>query len=134
MPDIDVNNNFANGNILIAYYPAEMSAMLSDFLKLHGYGVYVCDSFDGLMTLEMSNLRMVVMDISSKDDSVFHAIEMIKQMAVQPNLPILVSAEHPDTERIILALNAGAYDYIVRPYSKQEILMRVRALLSQKKN
>lgn len=130
MPDLDNNKNTANGYILVAYYPAEISARLSDFFQLHGYGVYVCDSFDGLMALDMPDLSMVVMDISSKDESVYHAIEMLKQMSSKPNMPILVSAEHPDTERIVQALNAGAYDYIVRPYSMQEILMRVRTLLS----
>lgn len=130
MPDIDKYENSANGNIIIGYYPSGVSAALSEFLEAHGYGVYICDSFDSLMSIEVTNLRMVVMDLSSDDDSVCHAIEMIRQMTVRPTVPVLVSSEYPDTEKIVSALNAGAIDYIIRPYSNQELLMRVRTILS----
>lgn len=130
MSYMDKYNNSPNGNILICYYPAGVSASLSEFLEAHGYGVYICGTFEDLMSVELTNLRMAVMDISSDDSTVFHAIEMIKHMKVRDSVPVLVSSEYPDTARIVSALNAGAMDYIIRPYSNQELLMRIRTILS----
>ena len=62
--------------------------------------------------------------------STFHAIEIIKQTPVGMKIPILVVADVSSTANVVRALNAGASDYILQPYSNKEFLHRVIALIS----
>ena len=82
------------------------------------------------MEIEHVDVKCIVVDVTIGHSSTFHAIEIIKQTPVGMKIPILVVADVSSTANVVRALNAGASDYILQPYSNKEFLHRVLALVS----
>lgn len=116
------------GNIIVAYKNEAEEDRITDYLLKEGYGVYKCKTFRDFMEINHVNLRCILVEVTLGNDSTFHAIEMIKQLDTGIRTPLLVVADVASTENIVKALNAGANDYILFPYSRKEILQRVMSL------
>lgn len=117
------------GNILIADPDRNVSRNLKEFFSNEGFGVYECSSVVGLMKLEHENLRLILIDINIDNNNGIQAIELIRQSKAGANIPIIICSDIPSTDDIIRGLNAGADDYLLKPYSTRELLARVHALL-----
>lgn len=116
------------GNIIISFKDDEVCDMLRQYLHNDGYGVYICKTFEEFMELEHVDVKCVVVDVTAGHASTFHAIEIIKQTPVGMGIPILVVADVSSTSNVVRALNAGASDYILQPYSCKEFLHRIAKL------
>lgn len=127
----DIPGNVAvKGNIIISFRDDEVCDTLRRYLHAEGYGVYICKSFEEFMELEHVDLMCVVIDVTPGYASTFHSIEIIKQTEVGSRIPILVVADVNSTQNVVRALNAGASDYILQPYSQKEFLHRIISLVS----
>lgn len=127
----DIPDNIpVKGNIILSFKNDETCSDLSRYLQRDGYGVYVCKTFEEFMEIEHVDVKCIVVDVTIGHSSTFHAIEIIKQTPVGMKIPILVVADVSSTANVVRALNAGASDYILQPYSNKEFLHRVIALIS----
>lgn len=126
-----INKRSIPTNILISYYPEDLVDLLVEFLTNLDMKVYRCDSFNDVAALEAPELSLAVVDITNCDSLVIHTIRMVKQMESERPIPILVTCDTPDTETIVKALNAGAIDYMIRPFSKLELSQRIRSLIAE---
>src|SRR2546427_2457957 len=69
---------------------------------------------------------LVILDLGLPD---FRGVDVCREIRTWSRVPILVlSARHSDAEKVQL-LNAGADDYVTKPFSTPEFVARVRALL-----
>src|SRR2546426_3345583 len=69
---------------------------------------------------------LVILDLGLPD---FRGVDVCREIRAWSRVPILVlSARHSDAEKVQL-LNAGADDYVTKPFSTPEFVARVRALL-----
>lgn len=118
------------GNIIISFRNDEVCDTLRRYLHGEGYGVYICKSLEEFMELEHVDVMCIVIDVTPGFASIFHAIEIIKQTPVGCHIPILVVADVNSTQNVIRALNVGADDYILQPYSQKEFLHRIVSLVS----
>ena len=80
------------------------------------------------MEVEHQHLICTIIDISINNPDIFHSIEIIKQSPIGVHVPMLIVAEVSSTDNIIRALNAGANDYLLRPFSRKELLQRITTL------
>lgn len=127
----DIPNNIpVKGNIIISFKNDEICDNLREYLQRDGYGVYICKTFEEFMEIEHVDVKCIVVDVTAGHASTYHAIEIIKQTPVGMNIPILVVADVLSTSNVVRALNAGASDYILQPYSNKEFLHRVLTLVS----
>lgn len=115
--------------IFIVYYPEESGKALVELFGGLGYDVALINNLDSLLATSAENVSGALVDISVGGKSAIHAIEIVNQMPSGNLIPVLVSCEFPDVELIVDALNAGAVDYIVRPYSKLELVQRMRSII-----
>ena len=118
--------------VLIADDDPDILALLALLLERDGYGV-VCAT-DGLEALRVAREAMpdlCVLDVSMPGaDGYTVCRELLAQGAGAP-LVILLTA-HAHTPARVSGLDAGAVDYIVKPFDRQELLARVRAALRTK--
>lgn len=117
------------GNIIITDDDPNVCAELSDFLKNEGFGVYVCRSVSELMTIEYDDLMAVLIDLNVEGGSGLQAVELIRQRPAGMNVPIIICSDIVSADDIIRGLNAGADDYMLKPYSTRELLGRIHALM-----
>lgn len=117
------------GNILIADDDPQVCRNLEGFFKNEGFGVYICHTVQALMELDHQNVKSILIDIAIDDNNGLQAVELIRQSPSGAQIPIIVCSDTSSTDSIIKGLNAGADDYILKPYSNRELLARVHALM-----
>lgn len=114
--------------ILIAEDDAHIAALISRTLQENNYEVLV--AFDGKMALTLfDQLRpnLVITDLIMPH---LGGQEFCRQIrSRKSNVPIMMLTALNGTEDVVEGLDAGADDYMVKPFRVPELLARVRALL-----
>jgi DNA-binding response OmpR family regulator len=101
-------------------------------LKAEGYDVVTAG--DGDEALEkVSSIRpdLVILDVMMPKLDGFTTCERIRQFSQVPIIMLTARGEEQDRVR---GLNAGADDYVVKPFSADELIARVRAVLRRAQN
>lgn len=82
-----------------------------------------------LARLQAFRPELVLLDLMLPDVSGSDVARMIRQSPEHPRLPIImVTAKGQETDRV-QGLELGADDYVVKPFSVQELMLRIRAVL-----
>jgi len=95
---------------------------------------YIVDWFQkgrsGLMSLEYESYDVMVLDLGLPDIS---GLEVLKSLRKQGNqLPVLVLTALDGVEDRIAGLDAGADDYLTKPFDLDEVYARIRALIRRR--
>ena len=94
-------------------------------LKTHDYKYYTADSgSEALLVASSHNPDVVFLDLGLPD---MDGIDVIRQIRSWSNMPIIVISARSEDEDKIQALDAGADDYLTKPFSVEELLARLRA-------
>ncbi len=97
------------------------------YLEKDGYDVYAATrGKDGLALFYKNNPHLIILDLMLPDIS---GEEICKQIRKQSNIPILMLTAKSAVEERIAGLGLGADDYLVKPFSPKELLMRIRTVL-----
>ena len=104
-----------------------MARALRVNLQARGYEVALASSgADALTQLARTPADLVVLDLGLPD---IDGVDVIAALRAWSAVPVLVlSARHGDSDKV-QALDAGADDYLTKPFSVEELLARLRAML-----
>lgn len=113
--------------ILIADDNEDITDILSPYIEREGYEPIVAvDGEQALELFEKEQPVLVLLDIMMPK---IDGYEVCRSIRKKSNVPIiLVTARGEDFERV-MGLDIGADDYIVKPFSPNEVMARVRAVL-----
>jgi two-component system OmpR family response regulator len=99
-----------------------------DLLRAEGYATdWVKDGAMADTALQSQNYDLVLIDLGlpRKD-----GLEVLKSLRASKNrVPVLIATARDTIEQRIAGLDAGADDYVLKPYDSDELLARIRALL-----
>lgn len=112
--------------ILIVDDEAQIARVLRTGLTAHGYETQVAS--DGLMALEIFGdwkPDLVVTDLAMPN---MDGLELCKKLRSLSSVPIVVLSVRGEEKTKVEALDAGADDYITKPFGIDELLARVRAI------
>jgi diguanylate cyclase (GGDEF)-like protein len=128
----DTANGADRACVLIADDDPDILALLGLLLERDGYRVVrATDGIEALRLAREAMPALCVLDVSMPGaDGYTVCRELLGQKAGAP-LVILLTA-HAHTPARVNGLDAGAVDYIVKPFDRQELLARVRAALRTK--
>jgi two-component system KDP operon response regulator KdpE len=113
--------------ILVVEDEAEIRRFVSLTLSRDGFEVHEADSVErGLIEAGTRRPEMVVLDLGLPDGE---GVELIRQLRAWSNVPVLVLSARTGEADKIEALDAGADDYLIKPFGVGELLARVRAHL-----
>jgi DNA-binding response OmpR family regulator len=115
------------GDILVVDDEPRLLAFLRSELKASGYQVSVAQ--DGKSALRAAAARgpdLVILDVMLPDMDGFEVCRRLRETSSVPIL--MLTARTNDTDKVE-GLDAGADDYLTKPFSTSELLARVRALL-----
>ncbi len=114
--------------ILIIEDELPMRMALSDLLLAQGYRVIVAaDGAAGLERALEEKPDLILLDVMMPKLDGFSVCREVRRFA--PALPILMLTAKGLVDDRVAGLDAGADDYLVKPFSSRELLARVRALL-----
>lgn len=117
--------------LLLAEDERDLNRILTKKLTADGYSVDSCfDGEEALDFLHMTEYDAVIMDIMMpKKDGLF----VLKQIRKEGNTtPVLFLTAKDSIEDRVLGLDSGANDYLVKPFSLEELRARIRAMLRVK--
>ncbi|HEV2583823.1 MAG TPA: response regulator transcription factor [Ktedonobacteraceae bacterium] len=99
--------------------------LLGQTLRTNGYEVLVAlKGKDALESLERQHIDLVLLDLILPDMSGHDVCKAIR--VVDPNLPIIILSVKGDERDKVRALQAGADDYLAKPFSTLELLERIK--------
>lgn len=114
-------------NILICDDDRDIVSALSIYLSSENYRIYAAyNGQEALDIVESSDIHLVLMDIMMPQMDGISATEKIREVSNAPI--ILLTAKSEDRDKVF-GLNAGADDYITKPFSPVEVQARVRSHL-----
>lgn len=114
--------------ILIAEDEKDLNQILAGRLKEESYSVDSCfDGREALEYLESAEYDAVVLDIMMP---VLDGLSVLKKMRQRKDsTPVLLLTAKDGIEDRVKGLDAGANDYLVKPFAFEELLARIRVLL-----
>jgi two-component system, OmpR family, copper resistance phosphate regulon response regulator CusR len=118
----------AQMRILIVEDAKPMAAALAKGLREQGYGVDV--AFEGAVALQQAEINRydaIVLDVMLPGCSGLAVCQVLR--AQGNNVPILMLTARDAIEDRVAGLDAGADDYLTKPFAFRELLARLRALL-----
>ncbi|MGI8922339.1 MAG: response regulator transcription factor [Solirubrobacteraceae bacterium] len=116
--------------VLVVEDDEEIANALQRSLRLEGYEVRT--AADGVAALEQAGAFMpdvVVLDLGLPK---LDGVEVARQLRAETDLAILMLTARDALEARVEGLDAGADDYLVKPFERQELLARLRALLRRR--
>lgn len=114
-------------HVLFVEDDPEIRGLVADFLRRSGFRVTVAEDGEE-MDLELSGngVDLLILDIMlPKEDG----LSLCRRVRASGNLPvIMLTARGSEIDRVV-GLEMGADDYLTKPFSSNELLARIRALL-----
>ncbi|MBU3673965.1 MAG: response regulator transcription factor [Acidobacteria bacterium] len=118
--------------ILIVEDDDEIASVLQRSLRMEGYEADVCG--DGAQALEQSrtfNPDLLVLDLGLPGLDGMEVARVMREESGE-DIPILMLTARDAIESRVAGLDAGADDYLVKPFERDELLARIRALLRRR--
>lgn len=114
--------------ILVVEDEAKVASFIRRALEEESYAVDICaNGAEGLERGRSGSYDLIVLDVMLPSIS---GIEVVKELRRQKiAVPVLLLTAQSRTEQKITGLDAGADDYLTKPFAIEELLARVRALL-----
>src|SRR5204863_4763379 len=113
--------------VLIVDDERKIGEIAGDFLRHAGFDVVTADSgAAGLAAARSRHPALVVLDLRLPD---MDGIRVARELRRESDVPIVMLTARAEESDRLLGLDAGADDYIVKPFSPRELVARVRAVL-----
>ena len=113
--------------VLVIDDEPQIRKFLDISLRAQGYQVLLAATGEqGLATLAMQGADLVILDIGLPDRDGHEVLKELRQWSQAPVIMLTVRAGEAEK---VAALDAGANDYVTKPFGVQELMARVRALL-----
>jgi two-component system, OmpR family, KDP operon response regulator KdpE len=113
--------------ILVIDDEAQMRRLLQISLEAANYKVHLAGTGrEGVQQAAMMRPELVILDLGLPDED---GVEVLKKIREWSPIPIVILSARSGEQDIVSALDAGADDYLTKPFRTGELLARVRASL-----
>jgi DNA-binding response OmpR family regulator len=114
--------------ILVVEDDKKVASFVEKGLREDGYSVDVAhDGNDGALKAHVHDYDLLILDVMLPGKTGFDILTALRRG--ESNVPVLLLTARDSTEDIVRGLDAGADDYLTKPFSFEVLLARVRALV-----
>jgi signal transduction histidine kinase len=119
-----------NRSVLVVDDIAANRNLLSETLETKGYEVLLASNGAGaLKVAERANPSLILLDVNMPDMNGYDACRELKKVPALAEIPVIFITANDDPESLVKGFQAGAVDYIAKPFKQEEVLMRVETHL-----
>lgn len=116
-----------SARVLVVDDDLALAEMLGIVLRKEGYEVATCgDGGRAMPMFREFRPDLVLLDVMLPSQD---GIEVCRALRQESGVPVVMLTARTDTKDVVLGLEAGADDYVVKPFKPQELLARIRARL-----
>lgn len=119
----------ANNRILVVDDEEDLCEILQFNLELEGYKVDVAHSAEEALRLRLSDYALVLLDVMMGEISGFKMAKMMREDEQLKRVPIIFVTARDAENDLVTGFNLGADDYISKPFSIKEVMLRVKAVM-----
>lgn len=110
---------------------------VSELIRSHcdsdGITVNACFNADDLYSINLVDYAMLIVDLAIDDNQGLNIIEQVKQSkSTASRVSVIACSTKMSPSTIINALNAGADDYLLKPFSPREMVARIHSVLRRR--
>ena len=115
-------------HILYAEDDLNLGFVVKDLLEDNGYRVKICtNGSEAIKQFSQGNYQICVLDVMMPQIDGFEVAEFVRK--TKPETPIVFLTAKNLSEDKIRGLKIGADDYITKPFSSEELLLRIQNVL-----
>ena len=115
--------------ILVVDDEDDLCEILKFNLETEGYQVTTANSAEDALKLDIASFDLLLLDVMMGGMSGFAMAKQLKANPATANVPIIFLTARDTENDTVTGFNLGADDYISKPFSLREVLVRVRAVL-----
>ncbi len=119
----------ATERILIVDDEETLCEVLKLNLENEGYDVDIAFSAEDALTLDLKRYSLILLDIMMGEISGIKMAKMLKTDVKTANIPIIFCTARDSEDDMVMGLNLGADDYIMKPYTIRNVIARVKSVL-----
>ena len=118
-----------NYRILVVDDEQDLCEILKFNLETEGYEVETANSAEEALTMDIAGFDLLLLDVMMGGISGFSMAKTIKKEPATANIPIIFLTARDTENDTVTGFNIGADDYISKPFSIREVMVRARAVL-----
>ena len=118
-----------NQKILVVDDEQDLLEILKFNLETEGYEVATASSAEEALQMDIASFSLLLLDVMMGGMSGFAMARKLKEKPTTANVPIIFLTAHDTENDTVTGFNLGADDYISKPFSLREVMVRVRAVL-----
>lgn len=115
--------------ILVVDDEQDLCEILKFNLEAEGYEVITANSAEEALQQDIASFSLLLLDVMMGGMSGFQMAQNLKQQPYTASIPIVFLTAKDTENDTITGFNLGADDYISKPFSIREVLVRIRAVL-----
>ena len=122
-----------NKEILVVEDNDTMRLGISESLKREGYSVFDFDNgTDALKKFECSNIPLAILDLKMEPLDGIEILKRIKE--INPSVEVLMISAYGTVEDAVKAMKLGAVDFLTKPFSPDELRIRIKNIWGKIEN
>lgn len=118
-----------NYRILVVDDEEDLCEILKFNLENEGYEVDIANSAEEALKMDLPQYHLLLLDVMMGEISGFRMANMLKKDKKTAQIPIIFITAKDTENDTITGFNLGADDYISKPFSLREVMVRVKAVL-----
>lgn len=119
----------ASERILVVDDEETLCEVLQLNLENEGYDVDIAFSAEEALTLDLKGYSLILLDIMMGEISGIKMAKMLKADVNTADIPIIFCTARDTEDDMVMGLNLGADDYIMKPYTIRNVIARVKSVL-----
>jgi putative nucleotidyltransferase with HDIG domain len=118
--------------ILVVDDEPAVRTVMAEALDRKGYKIEMARrGREALQALGLNNFNLVLTDIALPD---FNGIDLLEQIhSLQPHLPVVIVTAVQEVAVAVDAMRRGAYDYLLKPFEREQLLATVQRALNHRR-
>ena len=118
-------------SILIVDDDVVLCTMLRDYFQRHGLQLAMChDGLDGLQAALAGGFDLVILDVMLPG---LDGFELLRRLRSRSHMSIVILTARDEEDAVVFGLENGADDYVPKPCSPRELLLRIRTILRRRR-
>ena len=115
--------------ILVVDDEQDLCEILKFNLETEGYEVETANSAEEALEMDIASFDLLLLDVMMGGMSGFQLAKQLKDNPMTANVPIIFLTARDTENDTVTGFNIGADDYISKPFSIREVMVRMRAVL-----
>lgn len=119
----------ADKRILVVDDEQDLGEILSFNIQIEGYYVDTANSAEEALEMDIASYDLLLLDVMMGGMSGFQLAKKLKENPMTAHVPIIFLTARDTENDTLTGFNLGADDYISKPFSIREVMVRIRAVL-----